>query len=75
MVYFHDMITCTKNKNNRYDLHNLTVSDLQLLQEAISRLFNESSRTEHREFRTQVLELDRPIDNELYKLTTNLPEK
>lgn len=66
------MITCSKTDSNAYALSGLTACDLELIQEAIIRLFNESNRKEHRDFRTQVLQINRPIDNELEKLEKKL---
>lgn len=61
------MITCTKTEEG-YRLDGLSAADLEVIQDGITRLFNETDRKEHRAFRTQVLGINRPIDAELDKL-------
>ena len=56
------MISCTKTNDNKYSLDNLSLEDLEVLQEGIIRLFHESLRDEHRDFRTQVLRINRAIE-------------
>ena len=55
------------NDNGSFTLSGLSIEDLELLQEGLHRLFNESQKDEHREFRSQVLRIDRAIDPELEK--------
>ena len=62
------MITCKKTGNNSYTLEGLTVGDLELIQVGIANQFNQANKEEFRSFRTQVLQLNRPIENELEKL-------
>ena len=61
------MITC-KRTNNSFSIEGLTVADMEVIQDGIIRLFNESHRAEHSNFRNQVLRINRPIDDELEKL-------
>jgi hypothetical protein len=58
------MIHCNK-ENGSYTLTGLMINDLDVLQEGLHRLFNESQKTEHRDFRSQILRIDRAIDPEL----------
>lgn len=60
------MINCNK-ENGFYTLCGLRINDLDLLQEGLHRLFNESRKKEHRDFRSQILRIDRAIDPELEK--------
>lgn len=61
-------ISCIKTGENSYSMEGLNFADLELIEEAISRLFNESNRTENREFRTQVLAINRPMDQYISKI-------
>ena len=61
------MITCTKTEN-KYRIDGLTPEYLELIQDAIIHQFNVNNKKEHRKFRTMVLKLNRPIDEELEKL-------
>jgi|GEM_PF-5050120 len=54
-------ITKTTGKNE-YTLEGLTFADLEIIEEGIIRLFNESSKNEHRDFRKQVLRINRGIN-------------
>lgn len=65
------MITCTK-ENGTYKLSGILPEDLDILQEAIIRLFNESNKAGHRDFRSQILRINRAIDPEIEK---NLKQK
>lgn len=56
-----------KKDNDTYTLTGLTIDDLEILQEGLHRLFGESQKQEHREFRSQTLRIDRAIDPELEK--------
>ena len=58
------MITCTKTGNS-FSVNGLNASDLEVIQDGIIRLFNESNRAEHSKFRRQVLEINAPIDKQL----------
>lgn len=55
------MITCHKAEEG-YTLEGLSADDLEIIQEGIIRLFNESTRKMHRSFRTHVLNINRPIE-------------
>jgi len=57
------MITCNSTAGDTFCIEGLTISDFELIQEAIARLFNESNRDEHRQFRRQVLSINRAIDS------------
>ena len=61
------MITCTKTENG-FCLDRLSADDLELIQDAIIHMFNVTNKKDHRSFRKQVLEINRPIDAELEKL-------
>jgi len=58
------MINCTNNDGS-YTIEGLNIEDLKLIQEGLHKLFNESQKKEHREFRTQVLRIDRAIDPQI----------
>lgn len=60
------MVTCIK-ENGTYTLSGLLPEDLDIIQEAIIRLFNESSKAGHRDFRSKILRVNRAIDPELDK--------
>lgn len=62
------MITCKKTGDNSFTLEGLTLADLETIQTGLASQFNQASKEEFREFRTQVLRLNRPIDAELEKL-------
>lgn len=55
------MITIEKTDEG-YNIKGLSADDLDIIQEGIVRLFNQSNRKEHRCFRTQVLNINRPIE-------------
>lgn len=59
---------CVKVGDNQYELRGLTLNDIEILQEGLARLFNESRREEHRSFRKEINELNRPIEDELDKI-------
>lgn len=61
-----------KQDDATYSLKNLKIKDLEIIQEGLHRLFNESAKNEHHDFRTQVLEIDRAIDPALAKHFDNL---
>lgn len=58
------MILCTCD-NGSFSISGLSIEDLEFIQEGIHRLFMESLKEEHREFRTKILQIDRAIDPEL----------
>ena len=60
------MITLNK-ENGNYTLAGLSINDLEILQEGLHRLFNESQKDKHHDFRTDVLQIDRAINPELDK--------
>ncbi len=62
------MISCTKDTEGSYTLAGLSASNLEIIQEGILRLFDESRREEHRPYRRQVLQVNKPIENELDRL-------
>ena len=62
------MISVTKDTEGLYVLSGLSANDLEIIQEGIIRLFDESRRDEHRPFRRQVLQLNQPIELELDRL-------
>lgn len=53
--------------NDTYTLTGLSMEDLEVIQEGLHRLFTESHKDEHRNFRSQVLKIDRAIDPVLGK--------
>lgn len=60
-------MTELKKDNDTYTLTGLSIDDLEMMQEGLHRLFNESQKREHRNFRRQVLQIDRAIDPALEK--------
>jgi len=66
------MIGIVKEDVGTYSLTGLTSGDLDIIQEGIIRLFDESRLEEHRKFRRQILQINHPIENELDRIYNEL---
>lgn len=67
------MIGIVKDNDGTYSLSGLSSGDLDIIQEGIIRLFDESRRDEHRPFRREILQINKPIENELDRIYNEIP--
>jgi hypothetical protein len=61
------MITCELQPDGLYSISGLTLSDLEMLEEGIHFVFNQSRKEEHRHYRHQAIELVKPLTDILDK--------
>jgi hypothetical protein len=64
------MINCELQPDGSYFISGLSLSDLEMFEEGIHFIFNQSRKEEHRHYRHQAIELVKPITDILDK---NLP--
>ncbi len=67
------MIGIVKDNDGTYSLTGLSSGDLDIIQEGIIRLFDESRRDEHRPFRRQILQINKPIEHVLDRIYNEIP--
>jgi hypothetical protein len=61
------MITCELQPDGSYNISGLSLSDLEMVEEGIHFIFNQSRKEEHRHYRHQAIELVTPITDVLDK--------
>lgn len=65
------MITCEQYGDGMYQIKELTAEDLEMMEESLCYIFNQSRKEEHRPFRKHVLQIVTPISDMLDKINNH----